>query len=144
MSHQEIVQALAVRFGFETVDVNEAPNQIRIIGRVVQAHTRNWLIGVHHLLATAEATPWNLDISRQYFLRDGSLVYAWRMIFQHAEVATHIPQIVSAIAGAPRARFEVEEVAISQGPRTMMNERGKGAASAGTPPLLIRQRMGGM
>jgi hypothetical protein len=142
---QELIKVLHQRLGYETVKPTVSANQIRLAGRVGTAHMRNWVVAAAHLLQVAEGATWSLDLSKHYFLRAGQMVYTWRLIFQAENVAQHLPSIIGAINNSPRARFEVEEQALPgvNGPRTMMNKRGKGAASAGSTPMLIRQRAGG-
>jgi hypothetical protein len=137
---QALVNALATRFGFElrTHDIRE--NQFRFLGKVPPEFSRNWIVGVHHLLKKSLHTEWTLDISRQYFLRGDALVWGWRLIFQHSDINSQAPDIITAIGAAPRAKFEVTEQRLPgvKGPRRTMNARGKGASPAGTPPMLIQ------
>jgi hypothetical protein len=145
MSGSDTVLAnLTSRYGFQVVTQNVSTSQIRVVGRVHPNHRRNWIVGMQHLLLQASRSPWNVDVSRQYFLRGELMVWGWRLIFQHEDVEQVCPAIVAALQGAPRARFEVEEQALPgvTGQRHTMTEGGKGMAPAGTPPLLIRQRAG--
>jgi hypothetical protein len=115
-----------------------------VVGRVGPDHKRNWVVGIQHLLVQEQSKPWNVDISRQYFLRNGVVVWGWRLIFQHEDIEAMCGDIIKVIAAAPRARFEVEEQALPgvTGPRHTMTARGKGSAAAGTPPLIIQRRGG--
>ena len=142
----ELLSALCGRFGMQIVSQNVTPNQIRLLLRISPQHTRNWLVAGQHMLQAASSSPWNFDLSRHYFLRGqgGVMVWGWRVIFQHEDIAAQIPSIIVALGSAPRARFEVEEQPLPgvTGQRRTMNDRGKGASSEGTPPLLLRMRMG--
>ena len=137
------------RFGMQIVSQSVTQAQIRLVLRINPQQTRNWLVAGQHLLRVSRRSEWTYDLSRHYFLRggdDGVMVWAWRVIFQHQDIASQIPSIIAAMNSAPRARFEIEEQQLPgvTGQRRTMNERGKGASAAGTPPLLIRQRMGGV
>ena len=100
----------------------------------------------HILEAANSGVPWKADISTSYFLReaDKSMVWAWRVIFQHSDVSTQVQSIVAAIQSAPRARFEVVEQPLPgvTGWRSTMNAKNKGAAPVGSANLLIHQRAG--
>ena len=140
-----LLAALSARFGMQPVSQNATKSQVRLVLRIGSQHTRNWIVGAQHLLQVSQRSPWNLDLSRQYFLRGDVMVWGWRLILQHEDIAAHLPAIVQAVNSAPRAKFEVEEQALPgiTGQRRMMNERGKGASAGGTIPMLIRQRVGG-
>lgn len=133
------------RQGFETIRPTETTGQLRLVGRVAGQYSDNWKVVILHLLQAAERNTWAVDVSRQYFPREGQLFYAWRLIFQGENLHTHYGSIVQTLANAPKARFEVKEQALPgvTGQRSMQNSRGKGAAPAGSVPLLVRQR-GGM
>jgi hypothetical protein len=139
-----LLEALHTRFGFETVNQNVGQRQVRVVGRIAPEYRRNWVVGIQHLLSQEQNRPWSVDISRQYFLRNGVVVWGWRLIFQHEDIAGMCADIIATISNAPRARFEVEEQALPgvTGQRTMMTSGGKGAAPAGTPPLLVQRKTG--
>lgn len=141
---QALIDVLQQRLGFETVKPTITENQIRLAGRVGQAHTRNWVVASQHLLTVQGSAPWSLDLSKHYFLRAEQMVYTWRLIFQAENIAQYIPHIIGSIQNAPRARFEVEEQALPgvKGQRAMMNKRGKGASAAGSVPMIVRQKSG--
>lgn len=140
----QLLQALNRRFGFETVTQSVGTKQLRVVGRVGADHKRNWLVGIQHLLTQEQSRPWSVDISRQYFLRNGVVVWGWRLIFQHEDLEALYADVISAINNAPRARFEVEEQALPgvSGQRHTMTSKGKGSAPAGTPPLLVQRKVG--
>lgn len=141
----QLLTVMHARFGMQVVTQNASANQVRLVARVQPNFTRNWLVGAHHMLQCSQREPWNLDLSRQYFLRGELMVWGWRLIFQHPELEKCLPSIIQAVQTSPRARFEVEEQQLPgvTGQRRVMNpETGKGASSAGTPPLLIKQRAG--
>lgn len=141
----QLLQALNRRFGFETVTQNVGTKQIRVVGRVSPDYKRNWLVGIQHLLTQEQSSPWSVDISRQYFLRNGVVVWGWRLIFQHEDLEAMCTDVIATVSNAPRARFEVEEQALPgvSGQRHTMTSKGKGAAPAGTPPLLVQRKVGG-
>jgi len=137
---QALLSALHSRFGFEMRTHDVRGNQIRFLGKVPPEFSRNWIVGIRHLLMKSLSSPWNLDVSRQYFLRGEQMVWGWRLIFQHDDINSHIADIITTISAAPRAKFEVTEQRLPgvKGQRRVMNAKGKGAASADTPPLLIQ------
>jgi hypothetical protein len=96
--------------GFEAVSENVADNQIRVLHRVSKDGMQNWLVMMQHLLQAAERAPWNVDLSKQYFLRANRVHYGWRMIIQAQNVRSHLPAIIAVVQAAPRARRVVEEM----------------------------------
>lgn len=141
---QEVLTALTKRYGFEVVQPTLSTNKIRVLGRIQEAQERNWMVGIEHLLTVADGRAWNVDVSRQYFLRGPSLVYAWRLIIQAPELEQHVDDIVTTLNNAPRAKFQVEEQALPvRGRRSTMNANGKGASSAGTLPSILQRKVGG-
>jgi len=87
MSGSDTVLAnLTSRYGFQVVTQSVSTSQIRVVGRVHPNHRRNWIVGMQHLLLQASRSPWNVDVSRQYFLRGELMVWGWRLIFQHEDV----------------------------------------------------------
>lgn len=141
---QALITALTNRFGFETRQQDSRPNQLRLLGRVPQAHARNWTIFRQHMLEVSMKRSWSYDGSRQDLLRGGALVWGWRLIFQHEDIEAQVPDIIGVIQSCPRAKFEVEEQALPgvQGQRRTMNARGKGASFSGSVPLIVQQKAG--
>ncbi len=139
---QAILMALRTRFGYEAVQVSQNPKQVRLLGRIPQQQTRNWQVGRHHIFLNERSHPWTVDISRQYFLRGEVEVFGWRLIFQGDNLAEHVKSITQTIMSAPRAKFELEEQALPgvSGPRRTMNDKGRGAGSAGAIPLILQGR----
>jgi hypothetical protein len=137
---QALLNALHSRFGYEMRTHDVRPNQIRFLGKVPPEYSRNWVVGMRHLLLKSMASTWNFDLSRQYFLRGEQMVWGWRLIFQHEDIGSQVGDIITSINAAPRARFEVTEQRLPgvKGQRRTMNAKGKGASAAGTPPLLIQ------
>lgn len=146
---ESLLSTICNRFGMQVVNQNVSQSQVRLVLRINPQHTRNWLVAGQHLLRVSKRSEWTFDLSRHYFLRggdDGVMVWAWRVIFQHQDIMSQVPSIISAMSSAPRARFEIDEQQLPgvTGQRRTMNDRGKGASAAGSTPLLIRQRMGMM
>ena len=139
----KLIGVLKARHGYEVVEQSVSEGQIRLFGRVLNESSRNWAPACHHLLTNERTHEWNLDLSRRYILRQDMMVWGWRLIFQHPAIVTQIPSIITVLNSAPRAKFEVEEQALSViGPRRTMSENGKGAAPSGSVPLIVRQRAG--
>lgn len=126
--------ALAKR-GFEVVDAQEQPRQLRLMGRVASDVNigRNWLLVVHKMLSSSanEANAWKVDASKQYLLHGNRVLYAWRLIFQGERLAASYGDIVASITTAPKSnRVEVTEFALP-GMRANRNMGGPGKGSAG-------------
>ena len=125
-------------------------NQIRLIGRVPKQHAPNWKAALDYLLKIEQSKPWSLDISQHYFMRGGAVVFAWRIIVQGQNIQSSYQDLLNTLKAAPRAQMsnpsgtisggEVVEQRLSViGPRKGgVNARGKGASTAGTPPLIIQ------
>ncbi len=145
-----VMHALAARAGFETVNKQHGPTQLRLIGRVQRAAVGGWLLVVHRLLQSSGTKGWTADISKQYFLRDNKLVFGWRFILQGENIPQHYPAVVQLIASSPRARAVVEEQALpgaSSGRNApSLQSRGKGAQSslnASVGPFALAQMQRG-
>jgi hypothetical protein len=145
----ELLELLRTRFGFECVQRDVRENQLRLLGRVLPAYAENWLVLRGHLINAALDADWTYDCSRPDVLRGGrggQLTYGWRLIFQHADVASRIKPLMAIIANCPRPHFEVEEQALPGvgSRRAGVNARGGGAAPSGSMPLILQGRMGGV
>lgn len=149
VTRADIYAALAKKCAFEVKQDNETPKQLRIIG---SCDYERWpfLLPVLHTLLTHSGqttTTWTCDISKMYVLREGKVLYGWRIIFQGDSLARNYEQIVAVINSAQRpARVELETVLLpGYKPGQMrggVNSKGKGASSAGSVPMAI-QRLGG-
>lgn len=134
MTLEGLIQMLQMRGGFETVNHQESPNQLRLLGRVRKPSVDGWLLVINQLKATEENVAWSIDISKQYFRRGGKLMFAWRLILQAEGVAQHYGHVAQSVGNSPRARTIIEEQALP-GARSDRNapsvaSRGKGAQSA--------------
>ncbi len=143
---QQVLRTLQTRFGFEVVQPTISLTKIRVLGRIQQAQQRNWMAGVQHILLVAEKREWGIDISRQYFVRGDTLVFAWRVIIQaqNKNLEQYADDIITTFNNAPRARVELDEQALPvRGPRSTMNSRGKGASSGGSLPSILQRQVAG-
>jgi len=149
MTLEDLVQLLRARAGYETVNHQLSPNQLRLLGRVRKPAVDGWLLVVRNLVM-AEA-PWHIDISRHYFPRGGKLVYAWRIILQGESVEQHFHHVAQTVANSPRAHTIIEEQALPGARRDRnipsISNRGKGAqgslkATVGPFALAALQQQG--
>jgi hypothetical protein len=147
----DIYIALAKKCFFEVKQDNETPKQLRIIGSC--DHERwPFLLPVIHALLTQSGQPtalWTCDISKMYILREGKVLYGWRIIFQGDDLARHYEQIIATITAAQRpARVEVESMLLPGykpgQTRGGVNAKGKGASAAGTVPMAVQRANGGV
>lgn len=104
-----LIRVLHMRAGYEVVNHNSDTRQVRFIGRVPQDLVPAWRIIIRQLLLRSEATTWSIDVSKQYFLRGGKLMYGWRLIIQAPDISVALPEVAQTITGAPRPRQVVEE-----------------------------------
>lgn len=136
MNAANLLTLLRSKFGFEAKDVRStSKQQLRILGRLPNNRMGDWLVGMHHVFLRMEHTPWAVDISKSYFIRNGKIVFAWRLIFQSQEsVEKYLPDICNAFEGAPRGtQGQVMEVPlVGASPlRSRRSAGGKGASSIG-------------
>jgi len=134
MELNDFIRILQMRAGFELVNHQEGPNQLRMLGRVQKPALGGWLLVVHHLKRLEEGAAWGIDISKPYFPRNDKLVFAWRIILQGEGVAQYYAAVAQGVGNSPRARATVEEQALP-GARAnrnapSVNNRGKGAQSS--------------
>ena len=129
--------------GFEAVSKNVTAKQVRLLGRVPQAVMSNWLVAVDWLLAKGENAPWTIDISKQYFRRNGKLLFAWRIILQADDVSKHYGDLGEAVRNSPKAKTTVEEYTLhGVGPDRNSVRGGKGVhgvLNAVVGPAAIRR-----
>ena len=125
-----LIQTLSTRAGFDVVNQSVTDNQVRIIHRVAKEGMPNWLVVMQELLQASETAPWSVDLSKQYFLRNGRLIYGWRFILQAPDVLEHLDAVIKAVEKAPRARRIIEEQPLA-GASAHRNTlvRGRGAQS---------------
>lgn len=145
MDEKQLYLALHRKSGFEVVSQTASTNQIRVLGRIPQNRMPGWLPVSLALLLASESSPWNADISKQYFPRNRKLRFAWRIILQGENIAQHLPQIVGIIDKVPMMRTELKEVPIQRSShRQSMGAKGaRGIAGEGGVPAIVRQRMSG-
>jgi hypothetical protein len=140
----DVYAALAMKSQFVVLQEDETPRQLRIMGRS-QLDRWPFFLPIIHTLLTRSAQPesgWTCDISKQYFLSGGRVLYGWRIIFQSPVMADRYTDIIASINSAPRpARVELESQLLpGYKPGEMrggVNAKGKGASAAGSLPLAI-------
>ena len=149
----QLFVALRKRVGYEVVSQNEAPNQLRVFGRIPEdslgLNGNNWKIVKYRLLKAMTDRPWKADISKSYFIKEETqkLVFAWRILLQGENIAQHYADILNIIPTSPSARAEVNEIPM---PGASSNDTAggkRGAGPAGSirvgPGAFQQKRMGG-
>jgi len=79
----EVVRAINATGVAEVVKVTESPTQLRITHRVAGKKLSVWLGIVSYVLSRQHG--WDAHVSKQYFLKDGKLLYGWNFIAQWSE-----------------------------------------------------------
>lgn len=148
MTLAELVNILKMRGGFDLVNHQADEKQIRMLGRVPKQMMNSWLVVVHHMLSVSEKSAWNIDVSKQYFLRGGRVIFAWRLIIQADDVESKLEHICNAITNAPRAKHIIEEQPlVGARPDRNSPQHGKGAqgvlGAVVGPMAIAQQQMGG-
>ncbi len=143
MELTELLGLLKVR-GFEAVSKNITAKQLRLLGRVPQASMNNWLVAMDWLLAKGESSSWTIDISKQYFRRNGKLLFAWRIILQATDdVTQHYADLGEAVRNSPKAKTTVEEYTLhgaSASRNSLSKARGaQSGLNGGVGPAAIRR-----
>lgn len=137
----DFIHLVQTKGHFELIEKELGPTRVRFLGRVLStAGMKNstWPLIAHQLLLMSRGdSPWKVDISRQYFLRElpqgPKMFYAWRLIFQGQELSDNWGHIVDAVRNAPTpSRTEVMEIPIQGGGERNMPKNGKGAATLGS------------
>lgn len=64
----------------EVVKIHDMKNQLRVTHRVVKGRRGIWLEVVTFVLSRKHG--WDAHVSKQYFMREGKLRYAWNFIIQ--------------------------------------------------------------
>lgn len=127
---QTLGPILKVKSAMEIIDVQTSPGQIRILARQPQARVGDLVMVIHQLLSRMqEQAEWKVDISKAYFLKDGRVVQAVRLILQGQNPEQHLEEVANVIQGAPTAgRVEVNEIMLAgAGPDRNSGKNGKGA-----------------
>lgn len=115
---------------FECVSVTPEKNKVRLLGRVRPTQNTGMLLRViQRLLLAAESSEWNMDASKQYFMRGGRLTYGWRFIFQGENIETHLSSIITIINNTDKVVQQLTEVRLhgASPNRNMPTAGGKGA-----------------
>ena len=130
--------------GFESLQSSDGERQMRRFGRVRPQRQAVWLGAVEALLRSARDQPWDVDISRQYFLRGEKLMWGWRVIFQGDQLSQHIDGINAVVLSARPAVQQLEEVPLSVSPNRNQVRNGKGAQPTGSAVVgpMAKARMG--
>lgn len=110
MSTVHNVATSLTKVGLETLDVEEKPNQLRLICRLNRNFGEHWKLAMYQLLTKEQTAPWKVDISKKYFLRGNQVFYGWRLLFQVEEVSKHYDAIIRMIQSTPPpSNIHVEE-----------------------------------
>jgi hypothetical protein len=75
-----VINAINATGVAEVVKVTETPTQLRITHRVAGKKLSVWLGIVSYVLSRQRG--WDAHVSKQYFLKDGKLLYGWNFIAQ--------------------------------------------------------------
>ena len=147
MNFAELVRILKMRGGFDVVNHAITKNQIRVLGRVPKDMMNAWLVIIHHMLSHSEAAAWSVDISKQYFLRNGRVLFGWRLIIQGDDIEQHLPSICEALSNTPRPKVIVEEQKLYGASSNRNAPRGgkgaQGVLTAVVGPMAVAQQMAG-
>lgn len=149
-STANIVTALKRKAGFECLPPEDGGvtlvrgTQLRLLGRVSQPAEKSWKRVRHQIqLAVRAGKPWTADISRWYFLLDGTEqeLFAWRLLFQAqggGPIDQHLADILETITAVP----VVPTVDVMEFPIPVANQRNlstaggkRGAGAIGTVPI---------
>lgn len=146
-SRADVYTALAQKTGFEVVNEKETTGQLRVVGR---CHPDRWpffQLVIFTLLNKSDnpQVAWTCDVSKQYVSQGGRLLYAWRLIFQSADISKVYADVSETIRNAPSpARTEVDTVLLpGYKPGQMrggVNAKGKGSSEAGSMPMAVTRR----
>jgi hypothetical protein len=141
---KDIHDAFGQKFSYQVVTSKEKPDQLRIVGRILPdkdgRNVNNYLLVAHRLLKAAFKRPWDVDISKWYFMKseDAPMVFGFRFIFQADKLDQHYADIVNLIKTAPAtARAEVTEMPLvgSSIHRNSTAGGRRGAGPMGTVPV---------
>jgi hypothetical protein len=78
-----------------------------------------WLSLMKKLLVLSRSSPWTLDLSKQYFLIDGSeedMRHAWRVIVQGEGLGEHDRTIANSLKSVQVVGARLEEVPLYGSP----------------------------
>ena len=131
----KLYASLKACVGAEILHETVSPSQVRFIVRIPRGQqTTQWLEVVRSLLQMEVNAPWNLDVSRNYFLMPNDIEdmrFRWRVILQGEDIATHDEAIAHRIQKAPRkANTQIMEVKLHGSPN-----RSRTAGLFGTVPI---------
>ncbi len=127
---EEVLNALKKSSGFSVLSSTETPSQLRLVGRVPNdkdgTSLKNWHAVIAALLQLTDLG-WQVDVSKNYFLREGALVYAWRLIFQGDKLSENYDSIVQSIIVATPRR-ELTEYPLNAPANRNVPANGRGAS----------------
>lgn len=119
---------------FEVLDQGVGETQLRLLGRLPQERVGDWLVFMHHICTKMQSHKWKVDISKSYFLRDGKIVFAWRVIFQAPDIEAELQNIINVVSTSPKSSRTAETTSIRLGNASANRNayrNGKGAALLG-------------
>lgn len=136
MALLDTLTATLLNVGFTVVESTVGTNRIILLGRCPTSRANSWKV-VRHALKVAEArasSTWKVDISKMDLLSNktsGSLVWAWRVILQAADIEGGLRETVEVIRNAtPAASRDVMEVTLPGGGRHRQYSSRPGARGA--------------
>jgi hypothetical protein len=127
----KLLAALQKKGGFELVAAVPKPTRLQLYGRVQNVDTDRMLSVLYSLLVHSERdTDLTFDGSRQYILKEGRVVYRWRLIFASPNLETRLDQVVAVISGSASPQMQLDEFPLPGAAAHRNNLRnGKGVQS---------------
>lgn len=142
MRAKDVAEAINSTGVAEVIKINEGPNSLHIVHRVVPKRLRDWVAILEYVLARKQG--WEDHICKRYFRQGGKIRYAWNVIAQwkhkqdkqeviqqlvrnFSQAAQQIPKIAHQLESYPLVGAKENRNA-PQGPR---NPRAAGPMTGG-------------
>lgn len=84
MNRKAIEKSFA-RMGAEIVDISTTGASVKIFLRVADEKTSKWPMFIQSALLISEDEPPRMDISKVFVLREGKVIYLWRVVIATGE-----------------------------------------------------------
>ncbi len=134
---QEFLRALSEKSKFDVVNHTATPGKLRVVGRIphdeLNHNVQSWLIIARNLLLASEQAGWNIDVSKQYFIKtvgdSKKIVYAYRLIVQGDNISTILDSLIPLVRGSkPSSSVQLDRFPLhGETAERNVGKRGKGA-----------------
>jgi hypothetical protein len=125
MIEEDIIKNSLRKLGFEVVKSSLSGKQFYLLGRVKKSDVSSFLKGMEAIMQIAEGSAWDIDVSKPFFLKEGEMVHAWRIIY--ALNGVELTEVAGAHTNSTNMDdIEIPLAGVRSGDRNMPKSNGAG------------------